>query len=106
MKTSAKQKLSVALGAAILGLGVVVGLAGPAPAAPGIAGALMTHAGDAGQVEKVTYGWHRHCYWRYGYRHCHWGPPPLARPHHGGYRHWGYRDWRYGHLGSRSPSPF
>jgi uncharacterized surface protein with fasciclin (FAS1) repeats len=34
VKTSAKQKLSVALGASMLALGLVVGLAGPAPAAP------------------------------------------------------------------------
>ena len=34
MKTSAKQKLSVALGTSMLALGVVVSLAAPAPAAP------------------------------------------------------------------------
>ena len=41
-------------------------LGGPA------AGAIRAHAGDAGQIEPVTWGG-RHCYWHHGHRYCHWG---------------------------------
>jgi hypothetical protein len=105
VKISAKQKLSVALGASILGA-LALGFVAPAAhAAPGIGG-IRSHAGDAGQIEKVTYGWHRHCYWRYGYRHCHWGHRHWRGHSYGGYRHWGTRDWRYQHWGSRTHSMY
>ena len=54
-------------------------------AAPSIAvsGALQS---DADRIEIVTYGWHKGCYWHWGYRHCHWS-----------HRSWGYPTW--GHRG-------
>ena len=56
-----------------------------AQAAPSIAvsGALQP---DADHIETATYGWHKGCYWHWGYRHCHWS-----------HRSWGYPTW--GHRG-------
>jgi hypothetical protein len=81
----ARTFLAAAFGALALSLASVSAQTAPAG---GIVAALEADAADAGQVEKVTYGygWRRHCHWHYGYRHCDRG--------------YGYRHWRhYGHYG-------
>jgi hypothetical protein len=61
----------------------------------GMAGAIRSNAGQGGQVEQVTWGWHRHCYWRHGYRHCYWDRHHW-RGHYRGHRHWSWhRHWRH-----------
>jgi hypothetical protein len=82
--------------AATIAGAVVLALAASAvEAAPaiGITGAIK---GETGHIEKATYGWHKHCYWRWGYRHCHrshkyWG----GYPYWGSYRKWGHYHGRY-----------
>jgi hypothetical protein len=99
-----KSLAATAFGALALGLAATA-----VEAAPGIgmAGGIRSHLGDAGQVEKVTYGWHRHCHWRYGYRHCHWGRRHWrGHYYYGGDHHWGYHDWRYRHWGWRTHSMY
>jgi len=65
--------------------------AAAAEAAPGIAlsGTVKSHAGP---IARVTFGWHRGCYWHGGYRPCHWG-----QRYWGGYPSWGYRRWGHSH---------
>jgi hypothetical protein len=61
--------------------------ASAADAAPGIAVSAAIKS-DAGRIEPVTYGWHKGCYWHWGYRHCRWGHRAW-----GGHPSWGYRRW-------------
>ena len=93
MKT--KSLVAAAFGALTLALAITAVEAAPAM---GVGNAIRTAAGDAGQIEKVTYGyaWHRHCYWQWGYRHCHWRDRHWGGHHYSGYRRWGHYD-RWGH---------
>lgn len=89
MKTLA----AAAFGALALGLAATAADAAPAI---GFANPIKAHSGDAGQIEKVTFGWRWHCYWHHGHRYCYWGHRHW-RGHHWGHRHgWGPRhSWRY-----------
>lgn len=88
-----KSKLFAAAGFGVLALGIIATAAQAAPMVD--LGAVKAHAGDSGGVEKVTWGWHRHCYWRYGHRYCSWGRHHWRRHHH---HSWGWRrGWDYRH---------
>ncbi len=50
------------------------------------AGTIAIHAGNSGEIEKVTWG--RHCYWHHGYRYCGWRRH-YWRPYH--YHRWSWR---------------
>ena len=89
MTTKTKSLVATAFSALALGLAATAVEAAPI----GITGATRTNVGDAGQIEQITYGWHRHCYWRNGYRYCHWGNRHWRGHHYGGYRHWGHHNW-------------
>jgi hypothetical protein len=65
----------------------LVATATRAAPALGMAGAIRSHAGQSGQVEQVTWGWHRHCHWRHGYRHCYWDR------HHWRGHYWRHHRW-------------
>ena len=88
MTTNIKPLVATAFGALALGLAATAVEAAPFA----MTDAIRTNAGAAGQVEKVTYGWHRHCHWRYGYRYCNWGYRHW-RGHYRGYHHWGHHNW-------------
>jgi hypothetical protein len=88
-----KTRWFAAAGFGALALGVAATTAQAAPVVE--LGAIKAHAGDTGAIEKVTWGWHRRCYWHNGYRTCDWGRHHWRRYHH---HSWGWRrDWHYHH---------
>jgi len=82
-----KPLVAAAFGALALGLAATAVEAAPAI---GMASAIAAQAADAGQIEKVTYGWRRHCYWDYGHRYCHWGHRHWRGDHHWSHHRRGY----------------
>ena len=55
-----------------LAIAAVMAVAGSsAYAAPAVSLLDSLKSNDHGVVQKV-YWRHRHCWWRHGYRHCHW----------------------------------
>ena len=81
-----KTTLGIATAAATIALVLAATAAQAAPAA-GMLGANQTQSLP---IEKVTFGWYKHCHWGYwGYRHCYWG-----HPYRSGYSYWGpARHW-------------
>jgi hypothetical protein len=82
------------LAGAVVGALALAALGAAAQAAPAfdVTGALRSQAADGGRIAKVTWRWHRVCYWHHGYRTCSWGHRHW-RSHHrawAGY-HWGWR---------------
>ena len=84
MKT--RSLTAAAAGALLLALATSAAEAAPSIA---VTGAVKS---DAGRIATVTFGWHKGCYWHWGYRHCHWG-----HTYWGGYPSWGYRRWGHDH---------
>jgi hypothetical protein len=94
MKMNTKTKTR-SFAAGIIGalvLGIVATTADAAPAL-GVTGAVRAQADDSRPIAKVTWGWHRGCYWHHGYRYCSWGHRHWHhyRPY---YRGWGWHSWR------------
>jgi hypothetical protein len=84
------------LAAGVIGALAFAVIATTAEAAPalGLTGGLRHHAGDAGHIAKVTWGWRRDCYWHHGYRYCSRGHRYYWRHYH---RPWGwYGRWHSG----------
>jgi len=88
----ARTFLSAAFGALALGLAATSAQAVPAG---GNLATLKADVADAGQVEKMTYGYgyRRHCHWHYGYRHCYGGYG--YRRHYGHYGYYRHSGWDY-----------
>jgi len=81
-----KTTLGIATAAATIALVLAATAAQAAPAT----GMLGANKSQSPPIEKVTFGWYKHCHWGYwGYRHCYWG-----HPYHSGYSYWGpSRHW-------------